>query len=96
MEVRLSSQAPEALLLITDLSLGGAGVWVQRGQGPRAGERLTLDLRLGEAHVTVAAEVRHVSGDGTHCGLEFVDVTEDAHRALNRHVSELAERGSMA
>jgi c-di-GMP-binding flagellar brake protein YcgR len=94
-EIRVAAQPPGISLMIADISLGGVGIWVKRGDGPKAGERVSLRMRLDKTDVAVDAEVRHVTPDGSLCGVEFVDVSEDAHDAISEYVSELTERGSV-
>lgn len=91
----MAAQPPGISLMIADISLGGVGIWVKRGQGPKSGERVSLRIRLGEQDVAVDAEVRHVSPDGSLCGMEFVDVDDETRRTINDYVSELTERGSV-
>jgi c-di-GMP-binding flagellar brake protein YcgR len=92
----VAAQPPGISLMIADISLGGVGIWVKKGEGPKTGERISLRMRLGTTDVSVEAVVRHVSGDGATCGVEFADVQDEAHKVINHFVSELAERGSMA
>lgn len=83
------------LLQLVDISLGGLGLWIQRGKPQGAGDELLLHMKLGADAIEVRAVVRHSKDDGV-CGVEFVDVSEHARDILNRYVSELAERGAMA
>lgn len=94
--IRIVGQAPGTTLMVADISVGGVGIYVQRGEGPKQGERFSLELRLASAEVAVDAEVRHVTRDGTVCGVQFVDVSESAHRAISAYVGELIDRGSIS
>jgi c-di-GMP-binding flagellar brake protein YcgR len=82
--------------MVADISVGGVGIYVQRGEGPKVGERIRLEMRLATVDVTVDAEVRHVTKDGSVCGVQFVDVAEPAHRAISAYVGELIDRGSIS
>lgn len=94
-DIRVAAQAPGIELMIADISLGGVGIYVKRGDGPKAGERVSLRMSLGKKDIAVDAEVRHVNSDGSLCGVEFVDVADDVHKVINQYVSELTERGSV-
>lgn len=94
-DIRVAAQAPGIELIIADISVGGVGIYVKRGDGPKAGERVSLRMSLGKKDIAVDAEVRHVNGDGSLCGVEFVDVADDVHKVISHYVSELTERGSV-
>jgi c-di-GMP-binding flagellar brake protein YcgR len=82
------------VLQVLDISLGGVGLWVQRGSiEGGAGAILRLSLELAGTTLDVEAVVRHVSGDGTIYGTEFGELTAEARSAVNRYVTELTERG---
>ncbi len=92
--VELATDSMTKLQLV-DISLGGLGLWIQRGKPQAAGDEMSLRMTLGADTVDVRAVVRHSRDDGM-CGVAFVDVSEQAHEVINRYVSELAERGAMA
>lgn len=94
--VSIVGQAVGATLMVADISVGGVGIFVQRGEGPKLGERISLELRLASESVTVDAEVRHVTRDGAVSGVQFVDTSGSAHRAISAYVGELIDRGSIS
>lgn len=82
-------------LRVVDVSIGGVGVWVQRGTLDwEVGQQRDLELTLGRAHHTVRVSVRHLSPDRTVVGLRFEDLADDARSAIHGYVSELTERGA--
>ncbi len=96
-EVSLTPEVPGLTVQLLDISLGGLGLWVQRGDaGVVVGDQLALTLRLGRATVEVPAVVRHLSADGHTQGLEFIEPSAEAHQAINRYVTELCMRGASA
>jgi c-di-GMP-binding flagellar brake protein YcgR len=94
-EITLAPEVPGLTVQLVDVSLGGLGVWVQRGEAKVAvGDHLELKLRLGRATVEVITVVRHISADGATQGLEFVEPSAEAKQAINRYVTELCMRGA--
>lgn len=82
-------------LTISDVGVGGMAV-ATTGimRGVQVGQRLELRIslaRYGE-HV-VAVSVRYVLEGGL-TGLQFVDLTPEATKAVRRYVAELLERGA--
>lgn len=82
-------------LTISDLSVGGMAL-VTTGalNAAQISQRLVLRLsldRYGE-HV-LTAEVRYVVGGGL-TGVQFVDLSSEATKAVRRYVAELLERGA--
>ena len=92
----MAAQPPGMALMIADISLGGIGVWVKRGVGFEPGARVNLRLTLAGHELALEADVRHANEDRTLAGMEFVNLSDDAQKHINRFVSELVERGSMA
>lgn len=95
-QIALAAAEVGTKLQLVDISLGGIGMWVQRGAARTAGETLTLAMDLAGKTIDVNAIVRHSTPDGMLHGLEFVDVSPEAQDVINKYVSELAERGAMA
>lgn len=82
-------------LRVVDVSVGGIGIWVQRGAVTwKVDEQHELELKLGEDAHTVPVSVRHMSADRTVIGLRFEEMDEASRTTINRYVSELAERGA--
>ncbi len=96
-EISLVPEISGLTVQLVDVSLGGLGMWVQRGDaGSAVGDHLVLKLRLGRATVEITAEVRHLSADGSTLGLQFVEPSPEARQAINRYVTELCMRGASA
>ncbi|MBW2458168.1 MAG: PilZ domain-containing protein [Deltaproteobacteria bacterium] len=96
-EIPFVPEVPGLTVQLLVISLGGLKVWVQRGRVELvAGDEQKLELRLGKATVEVTAVVRHVSADQSMQGLEFVEPSDEARKALNRYVTELKMRGASA
>ncbi len=96
-EVALVPEVPGVTVQLLDISLGGLGLWVQRGRLELAvGAEQQLELSLGQVTLSVRAVMRHVSSDGSMLGLEYVEPGDEAQRAINRYVTELKMRGASA
>ena len=97
MPAKLEDLADDAVLLqLVDISLGGIGMFIQRGNEAVIGSMIKLRMTLEDKVVEVDAMVRHTSNEGALVGLEFIGVQADVHNVINHYVSELAERGAMA
>jgi c-di-GMP-binding flagellar brake protein YcgR len=74
----------EQALQITDISPLGAGVQARHGDAPTAGDRLQLRIRLPEATVDAAAEVRSATplAGFTRLGLRFTDLGRESRQRL--------------
>jgi c-di-GMP-binding flagellar brake protein YcgR len=93
----LSDPSDEGVRLqLVDISLGGVGMFIQRGPDVSVGDEMKLSMKLADETVEVSGIVRHLSNEGALAGLEFQNVTPETHDVINAYVSELAERGNMA
>lgn len=82
----------EALVVI-DVSVSGIALATSPGVRLRAGDQAKLRLSLdhyGEHLVDIVA--RWTSGDAV--GVEIIEPTPEAKKAVNRYVAELLERGA--
>lgn len=82
---------------MVDISLGGIGIWVQRGPPFEVDDHVTLRLTLGPAEpVALGALVRYRRGpQDAFCGMRFDPLDDEKRRLVGRYVGELVERGSV-
>jgi c-di-GMP-binding flagellar brake protein YcgR len=93
--VVLPSASDDLKLHLLDISVGGLGLWSQRGRANlAAGDQVELELVLGGKPARVEVVIRHASPDHTLHGVEFVDLSDEARAIVNRYVTELTERGA--
>lgn len=87
--VRAISAGISESLAIVDISVSGLAIAL--ASGATVGERIELQLHLGQTSHAIAGAVRWSSRGMV--GLELVDVTPEVGKAVQRYVSELLERG---
>ena len=93
--VVLPTAGDDLKLHLLDISVGGLGLWTQRGRANlAAGDEIELQLVLGGKTVTVEVVIRHASPDHTLHGVEFVDLPDEVRAIIHRYVEELTERGA--
>lgn len=90
----LGGERPQTLT-ISDVGIGGIAFETDASlRDVRVAQR--LELRLSLAHYgehSVAGEVRYVNDEGL-TGVQFVDLSPEATKAIRRYVAELLERGA--
>lgn len=85
-------------MLVVDLSVGGIKLLLSPTiEAVPVGGVVVLRLKTpGSPACELEAELRYRSAMLGTCGLQFIDPSEAAQRALQHAVGELLERGSLA